>query len=245
MKTRLACALLVAMLAGLGVVAVPSVAAAQQADDGDHAEVRIVAQRLDDDRIEFALQQRGPDDTWGERLLPDQRFFPAGAEVGRWLVSSPLVLTTGNSTTGVPDSSAAVEVRIVAQRLSSGRTEFALQQRAPDDIWGERLLPERRFFPARVEVGRWLASSPLELQIVAGTTDSGPVDTAQGTGSPPEEHPEQDDPPAEGDEQSGAVSISADVPDFDMVDVHSGETVNLRSVVTGETPLLFWLWSPY
>ena len=30
-----------------------------------------------------------------------------------------------------------------------------------------------------------------------------------------------------------------------MIDVHTGETVNLRSVVNGETPLLFWLWSPY
>jgi hypothetical protein len=46
-------------------------------------------------------------------------------------------------------------------------------------------------------------------------------------------------------DQDGAVPVSGDMLDFDMIDVHSGETMNIRSVVTGETPLLFWLWSPY
>ena len=43
----------------------------------------------------------------------------------------------------------------------------------------------------------------------------------------------------------GIVQVSEDVLDFDMIDVHTGETANIRSVVTGHTPLLFWLWSPY
>ena len=30
-----------------------------------------------------------------------------------------------------------------------------------------------------------------------------------------------------------------------MVDVHTGETVNLQAVVTGDTPLLFWFWAPH
>ena len=56
------------------------------------------------------------------------------------------------------------EVRIVAQRVADGRTEFALQQRGADGRWGERMLPTRRFFPANVAHGRWLVSAPLTIQ---------------------------------------------------------------------------------
>ena len=38
--------------------------------------------------------------------------------------------------------------------------------------------------------------------------------------------------------------VSEDVPDLAMVDLSSGSTVSLRSVVSGEAPLLFWFWSP-
>ena len=54
-----------------------------------------------------------------------------------------------------------LEVRIAARRLADGRTEFALQSREPDQAWGARQLPRRRFFPANATVGRWLVSSPL------------------------------------------------------------------------------------
>ena len=40
-----------------------------------------------------------------------------------------------------------MEVRIAAQRLDDGRTEFALQVREGDG-WGERIMPQRRMFPA-------------------------------------------------------------------------------------------------
>ena len=56
------------------------------------------------------------------------------------------------------------EVRITAQRLADGRTEFALQQREADDGWSERLLPRARFFPAAATVGRWLSSTPLTVR---------------------------------------------------------------------------------
>ena len=51
-------------------------------------EVRIQAMRLDDGRIEFALQQR-EGSGWSERILPDRRFFPTSS-TGRWLSSSPI-----------------------------------------------------------------------------------------------------------------------------------------------------------
>ena len=38
---------------------------------------------------------------------------------------------------------------------------------------------------------------------------------------------------------------SGDVPDLDMASVYTGETVNLQSLVSGETPLLLWFWAPH
>ena len=51
--------------------------------------VRISAKLLEDDRIEFALQQRIGEE-WVDRLLPRPRFFPADAAAGRWLYSGRL-----------------------------------------------------------------------------------------------------------------------------------------------------------
>ena len=41
------------------------------------------------------------------------------------------------------------------------------------------------------------------------------------------------------------VEISDDVPNVDLIDISTGDTVNLRSLVTGEKPLLLWFLSPY
>ena len=71
-----------------------------------------------------------------------------------------------------------VEVRVAAQRLADGRTEFALQERGTDGTWEERRLPRGRFFPADTRVGRWLGSSPLTITtqpdgMTAATPDGG------------------------------------------------------------------------
>ncbi len=132
---------------GLGFV-VDGSAAAQEAGPG--TEVRIVARLLDSGKIEFGLQQRRADTTWGEQQLPERRLFPADAAVDRWLWSEEL------------DLSFAV-VRITARKLPDGDVEFGLQQRGADDAWGERLLPTRRFFPAEATVDEWLPSSSLDL----------------------------------------------------------------------------------
>ena len=42
-----------------------------------------------------------------------------------------------------------------------------------------------------------------------------------------------------------AASPAGDVPDLNMVSVYTGATVNLQSLVSGETPLLFWFWAPH
>ena len=148
-RSRLACAAMAALLAIVGGTLISSPVASQDTA-ADDTEVRIVARKLDDGRIEFGLQQRQPDDTWGDRQLPPVRFFPTTAEVGRWLASSPLTPT-------------ACQARIVARKLDNGKVEFGLQQRQPDDTWGDRQLPPVRMFPTTAEVGRWLGSSPLTL----------------------------------------------------------------------------------
>ena len=55
--------------------------------------MRIVARKLDSGRIEFGLQQRQADNSWGARRLPRVRFFPTTATVDNWLASSSLTLT--------------------------------------------------------------------------------------------------------------------------------------------------------
>ena len=56
----------------------------------DGTEIRITAMRLDDGRVEFAVQERDGEG-WGERVLPRQRFFPTTSE-GRWLNSTPITV---------------------------------------------------------------------------------------------------------------------------------------------------------
>ena len=144
-----ACAAAVGLAAVLSGAIVSSPAAAQEAATED-VEVRIVARKLDSGRVEFGLQQRQSDDTWGDRQFPRVRFFPTTATVDRWLASSTLDLPVG-------------EVRIVARKLDDGRVEFGLQQRQSDNTWGDRQLPRVRFFPTTATVNRWLASSPFTL----------------------------------------------------------------------------------
>lgn len=152
-----------------------NVALAQPGNDA-HAmsgtvEVRVAARRLADGRTEFALQQRDADGSWGDRRLPRSRFFPARAEVGRWLASSRLtVQLPPEAAAGSP----ALVVRVAAQLLADKRMEFALQQLEIDGTWSERRLPTGRFFPAGVRVGRWLSSSPLTVTPPVTTLCEGP-----------------------------------------------------------------------
>ena len=109
----------------------------------------VTAQRLEDGRLEMAVQRSSPGAACGERLLPRRRFLPADAEAGRWLVTAPLRID-------------AVVLRVAARRLAGGAVEVAIQLRsAGDSSWGPRLLPRRRFVPASLEADRWLSSSPV------------------------------------------------------------------------------------
>ena len=65
--------------------------------------VRIAARRLQNGRIEFALQPRKSNGEWGGRMYPSARFLPTDPPRGRWLSSSPVV---------VAPAAAAVSVRV-------------------------------------------------------------------------------------------------------------------------------------
>ena len=131
-SSRLGCLAVVVLLSVLGGTVAASPAAGQ-ATDSDIG-TRIVARKLESGRIEFGLQQRQGDSSWGDRQLPRVRFFPTTATVGRWLASSALDLPVG-------------DVRIVARKLETGRIEFGLQQRQGDGSWGDRQLPRGRVLP--------------------------------------------------------------------------------------------------
>ena len=87
-----------------------------------------------------------------------QGHFPS-TPVGRWLVSSASTLSVAASADGFAQD---IDVRIIARRQADDRVEFGLQQR-DGDSWGDRVLPQRRFFPAAATVDRWLGSSTIDL----------------------------------------------------------------------------------
>ena len=184
---------LVVLAAAVVIGAATPSASGQQSGETDEVVARIVARRHADQRIEFALQQQATGGSWGQRLLPPQRFFPTTATVGRWLVSTPLELTD------------AVVARIVARRHADGRVEFALQQQGTGGSWGQRLLPPQRFFPTTAAVGRWLVSTPLTLVGAAGDVAlPPPIDP------PP---PSEDPPPPEDTPPPGEPPVVASLPD--------------------------------
>ncbi|MCY3662481.1 MAG: hypothetical protein OXH28_06600 [bacterium] len=181
---------LLALMSG-AVVAAP-VAAQDSAGD---LEVRIVARKLANGKVEFGLQQRRGDNSWGERQLPQVRLFPTTATVDRWLVSSALDLTAGD-----------LEVRIVARKLANGKIEFGLQQRRGDNSWGERQLPQVRLFPTTATVDRWLVSSPLTLT----ATQAAPAE--QTTPTPPQNHEGEDESQDQDASQPPATTTTEPIP---------------------------------
>ena len=65
-------------LAALAAIIAADLMPPANAQSEDETSGRIVARLLDDGRVEFGWQPSG-----GERVLPRQRYFPAGATVDR------------------------------------------------------------------------------------------------------------------------------------------------------------------
>ena len=132
-----ALALLVALFDAVG-------AAAQS----DAAEVRIVARKALDGRVEFCLQV----ETTAARSCPGARFFPfEAATVGSWLRSRTIEL--GQAT-----------LHIRARRNPNRRIEFAIGVELDDE--SSVIQPELRFLNWDVaRVGRWARSSPVLVRV--------------------------------------------------------------------------------
>ena len=79
-----------------------------------------------------------------------------------------LLLAWGGALLTASASSHEFEIRIVARRVASGNTEFALQQRNPGESWGERRFPQARYFP-QARVLRRLSSPADSWPVTLGT----------------------------------------------------------------------------
>ena len=117
--------LLLAGLAALVAVGVVVPAASVGSQESD-ATIRIVAQRLEDGRVEFGIQQQQSNGTWGDRLLPRARYFPADTEVGRWLRSSPIDLPSVGTVRSAPPTTTAPRtgLHVADSYWSDVRTEY-------------------------------------------------------------------------------------------------------------------------
>ncbi len=90
-----ALALLLVVIVGglLSVTTARHAARGQERVQDVDADIRVSAQRLEDGEVRFGLRVRDAGGGWAAPVTPRaHRFDPANVRVGRWLVSSPLVL---------------------------------------------------------------------------------------------------------------------------------------------------------
>ena len=225
--------------AALLVVAVLGVRGAAAQGAAGEVEVRVAAQRLADGRTEFALQERESDGSWAARRLPSARFFPANADVGRWLSSSPLTVEAQPDSMLTATAEAGVEVRVAAQLLADGRMEFALQEREAGGSWAERRLPSARFFPANADVGRWLSSSALTVRVFEAAPAPTPTPTPTATPTPaptPPAAPRECSTEAVAGRVLGSIAlVSTSRGSGTAFYIGDSEWITAEHVVTGET----------
>ncbi len=106
-------------------------------------QLRIIAQRTVDARIEVGVELAG-----GERILPSLRFVPANADVDTWLVTGDVRV----------DGSSIGQIR--ARRVADGRIELGFVSEA-----GEEFAPDIRYVPLGPDlpVLVWLRSGEFEV----------------------------------------------------------------------------------
>ena len=159
-------ALVAAIIGGVATYGVSSLTGTAK------TEVRITAQRLDDGRVEFALQQREDDGTWSDRLLPARRFFPRTGFVNRWANSTPLEIDSRIPfyiNTTVPTRSVTVDEYIAlcgsegslftgANSAAADEFQRLLESGQADQTWGTLLT----FWDAALSAAKSIAA-PDEL----------------------------------------------------------------------------------
>ncbi len=89
-RIRISTLLPLALLAVAAIVVTAVVTAGESGPDA--RDIRILARQTDTGAAEVALQVRGDDHAWGERILPRERFLAADSEPGRWRSSTAIRL---------------------------------------------------------------------------------------------------------------------------------------------------------
>ena len=172
---------LAAVIATIGtVLLIDPVANAQETSTAIDARFRISAQRLENGSVRFGLRVRDGTGGWAAPVTPRvHQFDPSRATVGRWLVSSSLILEIDDSSrrrlvrsdSGTPmivDTGdvpvGSIELRIRARLREDRRIEFAAQYRT-EDGWSSDILPRARTMPAFGGASNWLSSTPVSVAI--------------------------------------------------------------------------------
>lgn len=158
----------IARSAKLGVLAIlAALAVGVGASVGAHggppvevsAELRVAALVKESGTVEFGLI-----DADGERLLPELRFLNASlreSRVGRWLRSSPVIVTAGDDSE--PPRTIELEGRVNAMPRADGSVAFAVE------VAGERYEPTRNILGVSqiaARANRWLRSTPVTVSLV-------------------------------------------------------------------------------
>lgn len=151
-----------AILAALAVGAIVSVGAHGGPPVEVSAELRVSALVNESGTVEFGLT-----DADGERLLPQLRFLNASlreSRAGRWLWSSPVIVTAGDDSD--PPRTVEIEARVNAMPRADGSVAFAVE------VAGERYEPTRNILGVSqiaARANRWLRSTPVTATL---TVDS-------------------------------------------------------------------------
>ena len=102
-STRFKWLMAVVATASIAVTLTALITASESGSGG--ADVRIQARQTDGGATEVALQVRNADHSWGERILPAERFLLADAEPGRWRSSTAIQTETDDASIPPPSAS--------------------------------------------------------------------------------------------------------------------------------------------
>ena len=146
--------LLIAVLAAAVLLLVGMLLGDVTAGDGEDGDVRLSARRLDDGRVELALQQRS-DGQWSARQRPEARFLPTDAGADVWHASSPLMLA--------------------ASRLLDGALGCVIHHGDPGDPYWRDLAPAGRDFNLNLRIGGSMQADQQAALIDACVADGAAV----------------------------------------------------------------------
>ena len=121
--------------------------------------------------IEGSMIVIAPDDADADPGNSHQVAIADGTEIEITVTSKDTSRTRQYRVVVVTANRAPVAAEILPLKLTTGDesarltlAEFALQVRAEDETWGERILPRARYLPADADLDRCLFSSPLSTR---------------------------------------------------------------------------------